>query len=371
MSGERRVRGSNGCAERDGALDALRGIAVLGMILVNLQGSGEAAFGAFVHAEWNGFTFADLVFPLFLLASGLALPLAFDRRDSPAGMGRILRRSILLYLIGLALGALIGGIVFARLDLASIRFTGVLERIAIVYLACALTCRVTRSWIGPAILAVMLLALHGLLLHLPAPGEVAASMAPGQGLSGWLDRALLPGRLFRETWDPEGPLSTLSAIATALIGVAVQRRTMRLDRSVVTTLAAAVLCLILARGALLFWPLNKALWTPSFALLTAGIGLAMLAALRAIWPKLEVQRWAQLTATLGRDALTLYVVHALLTALLVLRVGDERIWALAFNALSTLGLPPGWSSLLYALLGGALSIAITLLLLRRGWRLRV
>lgn len=365
------MRGSNGCTERDEALDALRGIAVLGMVLVNLQGSGDAAFSMFVHAEWNGFTFADLVFPLFLLASGLALPLALDRRDPPPPAKHILRRSALLYLIGLALGALIGGIVFARIDLASIRFTGVLERIAIVYGVCAIACRATRDWIGPAVLAAALLAAHGLLLHLPAPGEAAASLAPGQGLSGWLDRALLPGRLFRETWDPEGPLSTLSAIATGLIGVAVQRRTMQLARSALTTIAAAALCLILARAALPLWPLNKALWTPSFALLTAGIGLAMLAILRIVWPRLDAQSWARLVATLGRDALTLYVVHALLTALLVIRIGGERIWALSFDALATLGLPPGWTSLLYAALAGGLSIAITLLLLRRGWRIRV
>lgn len=365
------MHGSNGPAARDGALDALRGVAVLGMVLVNLQGSGEAAFGAFVHAEWNGFTFADLVFPLFLLASGLALPLALDRRDPPADAGRIVRRAILLYLIGLALGAIIGGIVVARLDPASIRFTGVLERIAVVYLVCAISCRATRGWIVPALLAVLLLAVHGLLLHLPAPGEAAASMAPGRGLSGWLDRALLPGRLFRGTWDPEGPLSTLSAIATGLIGLAVQRRTMRSGGSVLTAIVAAALCLIAARAALPLWPLNKALWTPSFALLTAGIGLAMLAILRVAWPAMDAQPWARLIALLGRDALTLYVVHALLTALLVVRIGGDRIWALSFDALARLGLPPGWASLLYAALAGGLSIAITLLLLRRGWRLRV
>lgn len=365
------MHGSNGHMARDGALDALRGIAVLGMVLVNLQGSGKAAFGAFVHAEWNGFTFADLVFPLFLLASGLALPLALDRRDPLPPAGRVLRRSILLCLIGLVLGALIGGIVFARVDLASIRFTGVLERIAIVYCVCAIICRSMRGWIGPVVLAAALLAAHGLLLHLPAPGETAASMAPGHGMSGWLDRALLPGRLFRESWDPEGPLSSLSAIATGLIGVAVQRRTMQLGGSPIVTIVAAALCLILARAALPLWPLNKALWTPSFALLTAGIGLAMLALLRIVWPRLDAQPWARLIAMLGRDALTLYVVHALLTALLVVSIGGARIWAISFDALAALGLPPGWTSLLYAALAGGLSIAITLLLLRRGWRLRV
>lgn len=366
------MQGSNGRPlARDGALDALRGIAVLGMVLVNLQGSGEVALPFLVHAEWDGFTFADLVFPIFLLASGLALPLALDRRDPPPGIFRIFRRSVWLYLIGLAIGALIGGIVLARLDLPSIRFTGVLERIAIVYLVCALICRATRGWSGPLLLAIALLAVHGVLLHLPAPGEAAASMAPGQGMSGWLDRALLPGRLFRETWDPEGPLSTLSAISTGLIGVAVQRLTFRNGNSVGTPAVAALICLALAAMSVVGWPLNKALWTPSFALLTAGIGLALLAVLRATWPKIGEIKAASFTAMLGRDALTLYVVHALLTALLVVRIGGERIWKLSFDALAQTGLALPWASLLYAIIAGALSIAITLALIRRGWQLRV
>jgi predicted acyltransferase len=356
---------------RDGALDTLRGIAVLSMVLVNLQGSGEAAFPFLVHAEWDGFTFADLVFPMFLLASGLALPLAFDRRDPSPGIGRIARRSALLYLIGLTIGALIGGLVFARIDLPSIRFTGVLERIAIVYLICAIACRTTRGWIGPLLLAVLLLAVHGVLLHLPAPGEAVASMAPGQGMSGWFDRALLPGRLFRETWDPEGPLSTLSAISTGLIGVTVQRLTLRSGKGVAIPAIAASICLALAAITVVGWPLNKALWTPSFALLAAGIGLALLAALRAGWPTIGVARIAGFTATLGRDALTLYVVHALFTALLVVRIGGDRIWTLSFDALAQTGLALPWASLLYAIVAGALSIVITLALIRRGWQLRV
>lgn len=365
------MQGSNAPLARDGALDALRGIAVLGMVLVNLQGSGAVAFPFLVHAEWDGFTFADLVFPMFLLASGLALPLAFDRRDPRPGIDRILRRSALLYLIGLAIGALIGGLVLARFDLASIRFTGVLERIAIVYLVCAIACGTTRGWIGPLLLAVILFALHGVLLHLPAPGDAAASMAAGQGMSGWLDRALLPGRLFRESWDPEGPLSTLSAISTGLIGVAVQRLTQRGGKDIAVPAGAALLCLILTTVTIAAWPLNKALWTPSFALLTSGIGLALLAALRSAWPAIGAIGVSQFTAMLGRDALTLYVVHALLTALLVVRIGGERIWTLSFDALAGTGLSPPLASLLYAVVAGALSIAITLALVRRGWQLRV
>jgi len=354
---------------RDGALDALRGFAVLGMVVVNLQGSPPDAFPILAHAPWDGMTFADLVFPMFLLAMGLALPLTTDRRSRPPGIGRILQRAALLYLIGLALGALLGGIIRSELSLAGTRYTGVLERIAIVYLVCALLCRAVKGWQVPLLATIALLAAHGALLYLPAPGEAAASMAPGAGLSGWLDRTLLPGRLLRETWDPEGALSTLSAIATGLIGVTVQRLRLAGNSSAVE-MGCAAACLALGFAALALWPLNKALWTPSFALVTAGASLALLAALRLGWPYFGVRAPGRVAAALGQHALTLYVVHTLLTTLLVVRIGGERIWLHSFEAVAATGLSASWASLVYALAAGALSIAITFAMVRRGWALR-
>ncbi|HEX4695263.1 heparan-alpha-glucosaminide N-acetyltransferase domain-containing protein [Sphingomonas sp.] len=164
---------------RDDALDALRGIAVFGMVLVNLQGDDRVAFPLLAHAEWTGLTIADLVFPLFLLALGLALPLSLDGRIPRVGVGRIVRRAVLLWLIGFA----IGWIVHASTHLVDIRFTGVLERIAIVYLFAALTVRATRTWHIPAAVAGVLMLIHGVLLYMPPPDGIA-SMAPGMGFSG-------------------------------------------------------------------------------------------------------------------------------------------------------------------------------------------
>ena len=354
---------------RDHALDALRGLAIFGMVLVNLQGDDKVAFPLLAHADWDGLTVADLVFPMFLLAAGLALPPAMDGRMPRASIGRIVRRSLLLWLIGFSIGFL----VHASTHLADIRFTGVLERIGIVYLICALTCRETTGWRIPAIAAIGLMLLHGLLLYLPAPGELASSMAKGQGLSAWLDRAVLGGtRMYGKTFDPEGPLSTLGAIATAMIGVAVQRGVQQPVRQPnLFILATAALLAALALFASWLWPVNKALWTPTFVLLNAAIGLGLWGLFRLVWPR--IGKWApvRLAETLGQVALTLYVVHALLTALLVIPIGKERLWKVSFDALARLGLPLDWTSLLYAVIGGALSILITLALKRRGWVLRV
>jgi predicted acyltransferase len=357
MAGRRTI--ATGERIRDDALDALRGLAIFGMVLVNLQGSDAHVFPILAHAPWNGLTIADLVFPLFLLCVGLSLPLAMDGREPRAGIGRIVRRSVLLYLIGFS----IGWVVHASTHLIDIRFTGVLARIAIVYLVCALIVRSTGGWRVPALAAVGLMAVHGALLYAAPPGGVG-SMAPGEGYSGWLDRALLGGtRLYGKVFDPEGPLSTLSAIATAMIGVAVQRSNM--------LFRTALLCLVAAVAAWFLWPINKALWTPTFVLINAAIGLGALCLLKSFWPQVGAFAPVRLAARLGQVALTLYVVHALLTAVLVIRIGGERLWALSFDALARLGLPLDWTSLLYAVIAGTLAVLITLALAKRGWVLRV
>ena len=353
---------------RDEPLDALRGLAIFGMVLVNLQGSDAVAFPLLIHAEWNGLTLADLVFPLFLLAVGLSLPLASDGRVPKPSVARIVRRSALLWAIGFA----IGFIVHASVYLKDIRFTGVLERIGIVYLVCALTVRSTRTWKTPAIAAAALMLIHGVLLYLPAPGEVYASMAPGEGMSAWLDRVVLGGtRMYGKTFDPEGPLSTLSAIATAMIGVSVQRLAMRVKKPIVIWFAGAAMCAGLAILTAWFWPINKALWTPSFTFVNAAIGLALLGGLKAAWQRIGNWPPVRLSATLGTAALTLYVVHALLTAILVIPVGGRKLWLSSFDALARIGLPLDWTSLLYAVIGGTIAVLITLTLIRRGWVLRI
>ncbi|MEO5494614.1 MAG: heparan-alpha-glucosaminide N-acetyltransferase domain-containing protein [Sphingomonas sp.] len=352
---------------RDDALDALRGVAIVGMVLVNLQGSDAHVFPILAHAPWDGLTIADLVFPLFLLCLGLSLPLAIDGREPRVGVGRIARRSILLYLIGFS----IGWIVHASTHLIDIRFTGVLARIGIVYLACALTTRATTGWRVPALAGVALMAVHGLLLY-AAPSGGVASMAAGEGFSGWLDRAMLGGtRLYGKVFDPEGPLSTLSAIATAMIGLAAQRLAMRSNNATRMIFAIGAICFVGWCAAQFLWPVNKALWTPSFALINAAIGLGLLAGLKFFWPMIGAAAPVRLMTRMGGLALTLYVVHALLTALLVIPVDGERLWALSFGTLARLGLPLDWTSLLYAVIAGALSIVITLALAKRGWVLRV
>ncbi len=356
---------------RDQSLDAFRGLTVLLMVIVNIQGSGDDAFFWLKHAEWNGLTLADLVFPWFLFIVGLSAPLALERPGQVHDWPRIIRRTALLFLIGVALAWLIR----PRFELSDIRIAGVLQRIAIVYLACALIMTMKGGWRWPAIIAVAVMAVHGLMLLLvPAPGAVLPSLNPGEGIAGWLDQQLLPGRIYRKTWDPEGVLSTLSAIGSALAGVAVMRWMKGTGGAVKSSTLALIALALLIAGLMsgLALPFNKALWTPSFALFTAGLGLLLWAILCMIWQGVGGSAAARLAVLMGETALTFYIIHMLLIALLVRKVSaDDKVWDVTYGWLTGAGLTGGWAALGYALIAAALCIAPLGWLKRKGWLVKV
>jgi predicted acyltransferase len=350
---------------RDGSLDAFRGLDVLLMIVVNLQGADEAAFSWLVHAPWHGLTFADLVFPVFLLITGLSTPLALDRIGFQFSWLAILRRVFLLFMIGVVLGWLIK----PSVDPAMIRWAGVLQRIAIVYLICAVVVIANRGIILPLLLAGFFLLVHSvLLLMVPAPGDTVPSLEAGRGISAWFDQHFLPGRIHRKSWDPEGILSTVPAIASGLIGVGITRWIIIRSVGLLGLLLAAML-LIGAGSILTLWlPLNKSLWTASFTLLTAGIGLAVWVALKWLWRYTKLS-WLE---SLGRAALTVYVVHMLLIAIIVRKLpSGKSIWATTFDTILSTGLAPPLAALAFALLGLLITVALLPFLQRRGWLLRV
>lgn len=355
--------------DRDPSLDSFRGIDVLLMILVNVQGDGEAAYATLRHAEWNGLTFADLVFPIFLLIVGLSAPLALDKPGHVFSWTAVGRRAFLLFVIGVLLSWLIR----PTLDPELIRWTGVLQRIAIVYLICAAVIVVRRSAVLPMLIAGLLLLFHSwMLLKVGTPAGAPPGMEPGEGVSGWLDQNLIPGRVLRQSWDPEGVLSTLSAAANGLIGVAVMRWIKH--HTVSNARLALAGFLLLAAGMTLtpVLPLNKNLWTASFALITCGIGILFWACLKSIWSTIGGNKIARWTASLGQAALTLYVIHMLLIAIIVRELPNgATIWAVTYQGIACTGLPGPVTSLLYAILAAAISCAILPLLRRRGWVLKV
>jgi predicted acyltransferase len=345
---------------RDLSLDAFRGLTVIMMIIVNIQGNGDAAFTALKHAEWHGLTFADVIFPWFLFIVGLSVPLALDRAHSGSPWPAVLKRAAMLFVLGVILAWLIRPVEFDQ-----IRWMGVLQRIGIVYLACAAVVLLTRGWLVAAVLAVAALALHAWLLFVPVNG--INSLIVGEGLNASLDQLLLPGRLLRKTWDPEGVLSTLPAIASGVLGVGLMRWMATDARRAAVGLVMAVAGWLL-RFAI---PINKALWTSSFVLVTAGLGLLVWMAMRQLWSRISENAIARLCVLYGQTALTLYVIHMLLLALIVRKLPDGmRIWDMLYTKLAATGLSPPLASLLFALLAGAICTAPLAWLKQRGWLIK-
>ena len=322
------------------SLDALRGITVAAMVLVNNPGTWRAVYPPLRHADWHGWTPTDLVFPFFLFIVGVSIPLSLSRRagegqDRPV-LARVLRRSAVIFLLGIVLNG------FPWFDWATLRIPGVLQRIALCYLAAALVYLAT-GWRGQAWAAAgLLLGYWALMTLVPVPGYGAGDLGKAGSLAAYVDRTLLgSAHLWQQAkvYDPEGLLSTLPAIATTLLGVLAGGWVVagRSPKAVAAGLAVAGLAAaVLGAGWGLWFPINKALWTSSYALFTAGLAAVTLSGCYWLVEARGFRRWAWPFAWFGVNALALFFLSTLAAkVLLLVRVGPEatRLHAWLFERL--------------------------------------
>ena len=301
------------------SLDVFRGLTVMAMILVNNPGDWGHIYPPLEHAEWNGCTPTDLIFPFFLFIVGVSLVYALDggkRRGGPqeAVLGRVARRAAVLFGLGLLLS------LYPKFDFSAVRVMGVLQRIALVFFGCSIvflhTSRRTQAWL----VAAFLLGYAGLMQLVPVPGFGPANLEPATNLGAWLDRLVFSEpHLWKasKTWDPEGLLGTLPALATGLLGVLTAQWLRRPDREP----AAKVAWLFVAGGGLallgLLWhpwfPINKALWSSSYVLYTGGLATAGLAALYWICDVQGYRAWTRPALVYGVNAILVFCLSALLS----------------------------------------------------------
>lgn len=318
------------------SLDAFRGFIIAGMILVTDPGTYSAVYKPLLHAQWENPTPTDMIFPSFLVIVGMAIPLSFAshlRRGKTRKeiFGHIIKRSILLFLLGLILNG------FPDYNLHTIRIPGVLQRIALCYLAAATlylaatktdnTQRHRRNTIITVTLIALLATYWALLKFVPVPGFGPGRLDSFGNLGAYVDRAifgiqhlwpygLTPGH--GVTFDPEGLLSTLPAIATLLIGVLAGDwlLTNRTPQKKVLVLAIAGACVILT-GLILSpsMPLIKKIWTSTFALFSGGIALLTFSVFYFI---LDVKRWGRWSTpllVLGTNAILAFALSNIITTL--------------------------------------------------------
>jgi predicted acyltransferase len=302
---------------RVAALDVLRGASVTGMILVNHPGNWLAVYPPLQHASWNGCTAADLIFPCFIVVMGVAMAFALDPPvngvPSPVIHRRVLMRTVVLIGLGLLLNA-----AAVWPNLSSLRLPGVLQRIGLTYGLTALIVVHVRHR-SQVVIAGVFLMLHWLILIGSPFSAGTGGVVAGQNVADWLDRLVLGTHLLHSTADPEGLLGTLPSVSTALIGVAAGRLVRRSwnDQSVVVRGLTRLGASAAVAGATwsFVWPMNKSLWTGSYALFASGVALIVLAGVCWLVSRLGVRLFKPLE-WLGTNALAVYVGSELLGHLL-------------------------------------------------------
>jgi len=278
-------------------LDIYRGLAVAGMILVDNPGSDEGAYWPIKHAEWNGWTPADLIFPSFLFLVGISIVISItNRRRRGESREQILLHVFWRTVVLIAIGLLVNASPVIGLDVHTWRFEGVTQRIGICYLLAAILVLWPNRRAQWTALAACLIGYWAILRFVPVPGfgvpgKNIPFMDPDRNLVAWLDRKLFMGHLYNGTRDPEGIISTMGALGTTLIGVlsgylliSEKKKSNKIGRLVLFGIIALMAGLVWNR----WFPINKNLWTSSFALFTGGIALLFLAVL--YWIS-EVKHW--------------------------------------------------------------------------------
>jgi predicted acyltransferase len=362
------------------SLDAFRGLTIASMILVNNPGSGDV-YAQLDHAAWNGWTFTDTVFPFFLWIVGLSIVLSTAKRLAhgvPRGElpGRILRRALLLYAFGFFLAG------FPFFHLAHIRYLGVLQRIAICYLVSA-ALFVFTNWKAQAAAVVVLCASYWLLMmEYPVPGVGKGQLGPDGNLARYIDGLVLSGHMWSHTqyWDPEGIVSTLPAIATTLLGC-LAGRLLRFQLELRKSLKPLFLFgLSLVAVGMLFdhWlPINKNLWTVSFAFFMSGLATLEFWMLFWIVDVKGWRGWSKPFVIYGMNAIAVFVLSGIVGRLLgLIHVTESNGTAVSlqgfiFEHVFAPVASPRNASLLFAFAMVLFLFAIAWLLYRRRWFLRV
>ena len=301
------------------SLDALRGFDMFWIIgaedlvegLRKISDTGPIKFAAdqLEHRAWEGLHFEDLIFPLFIFVVGISVVFSLTRTIQQSGrspaLKRIIRRAVLLYLLGIIY---YGG--FAT-PLEDIRLLGVLQRIALCYLFAALLfCYVKPRWLV-VVCAGLLVGYWALMTFVPVPGVGSGNFAEGKNLANYLDQQYLPLRKWDGDHDPEGLLSTLPAIATCLLGVfaglLLENKSVSSQKKVVCLAGAGVAGVALGWLWGLQFPVIKKIWTSSFVLVTGGYSALLMALFYQVVDIWKYQKWALPLVWIGMNPITIYM----------------------------------------------------------------
>ncbi|MGZ5554974.1 MAG: acyltransferase family protein [Candidatus Aminicenantales bacterium] len=303
------------------SLDALRGFDMFWIIggdaffrsLAEVTNWGWARGWAaqLEHAEWAGFHFYDLIFPLFMFISGVAIPFSLLAKAEKAADKRpiylqLVKRALLLVFLGFVYNHL------TDLQFATQRYASVLGQIGLAYLFAALIMLNVRSLGGRlAALTGILAGYAAIQLLVPVPGIGAGVLTPEGSINGWIDRLLLPGRLYDKIFDPEGILCILSATSVTLMGglAGLVLKSQKLAAYRKTIILAAAGMGLSITGYVLggFYPMIKKAWTATFDIYAAGLSFILLALFFLVIDVWKLQKWSFAFRVIGLNSITIYL----------------------------------------------------------------
>ena len=375
------------------SLDAFRGFTIASMVLVNNPGDWGNIYSQLGHAEWNGWTFTDWIFPFFLFICGVSMTLSLGRRaeagdDKGALLRQLFKRATIIFFIGLTLNLI------PNFNFETVRIPGVLQRIALCTMLAA-PIVVYFNWKQQCVWILGLLTIYTvLMLFVPIPdaqGRIAAgALEPGRDFGAFIDRLLLDGHLWAKskTWDPEGLVSTLPALCTQLFGVLAGHwllsKTSAAEKTVWMMLAG-LLCLWL--GAMIdvtFMPINKSLWTVSFSIFMTGWALLIFSCFYWLMDANESKVLREKTHSIflpftiyGMNALFIFALSGLIAKVLgFIKFADVNgntitLKGVLYGPLQSLPLAPVSTSLLFAILFNLAMFFVAWLMWKKKWFVKV
>lgn len=337
---------------RIASVDMLRGLTIAAMILVNNPGTWGSVYAPLLHAEWHGLTPTDLIFPFFLFIVGISIALAYkDANPSSKTYKKIVIRSLKLIGLGLFLNWFLPYVPFFK-DFENLRLPGVLQRIGVVFLVSAILF-LNVGW--KTLLGIGATILIGYWLFMgfvPLPdGTLPTFNRAPNNWANYIDLQLFGNHMWKADYDPEGLLSTLPAIATCITGIHIGR-ILSSSKASKQLLIASLGAFMLAIGYLwsIWFPLNKAIWSSSFVLVTSGWGCIILALVYYITDIQQITVGRVFTY-MGMNAITVFFLSGFIAKSFYLtKVGDHNIHSWLYTNLFVWpALSDKFSSLLYAL----------------------
>ena len=334
------------------SIDVLRGMTLIFMIIVNTPGSWDYVYAPLLHADWNGLTPTDYIFPNFLFIVGVSIVLSLNNKINELNRNQVLKkiiwRAFKIYIVGVFLW------VFPDFDLTSIRWVGVLQRISFVFLFCGLIYLFIDKKFFIYISVITLILYWFIMLYIPVPGIGSPDLSsPELNIAHYIDSKFLPGVMWQDTWDPEGILTTIPSIITGVFGliagsILVSNKDIK-DKIIKLFSLGLILVFV---GDFFSWsfPVNKNLWSTSYTFLMAGMSFMLVAAFTYLIDVNGIKKF-KMSQVFGTNSIFTYVLSGTLTSIFYSgRFIGVELNSVFVDTLIGIGIFPNLASLLYAII---------------------